>query len=137
MSVDKIMHMQLSRLLPKEVTCACPVELQEEVVQYTFQGYVRLRHFLGRALWLGQAWDTIVSVKVNISIYCLVSIQGFISNWMMRQIERQMILPCNFYWFRIDNKHLTQPWLDLTLLDSAYRRGGPSDAARTGSLSVL
>jgi len=26
-----------------------------------------------------------------------------------------------FYWFRIDNKHMTEPWLDQVLMDSAYR----------------
>ena len=25
-----------------------------------------------------------------------------------------------FYWFRIDNKHMTEPWLDQALMDLAY-----------------
>ena len=32
-----------------------------------------------------------------------------------------MLPPCNFYWFRIDNKHMVEPWLDQMLMDSAYR----------------
>ena len=32
-----------------------------------------------------------------------------------------MIPPYNFYWFRIDNKHITEPWLDQALMDLAYR----------------
>ena len=32
-----------------------------------------------------------------------------------------MIPPYNFYWFRIDNKHMTEPWLDQALMDLAYR----------------
>ena len=28
---------------------------------------------------------------------------------------------CNFYWFRIDNKHMTEPWLDQALMESAYK----------------
>ena len=28
-----------------------------------------------------------------------------------------------FYWFRIDNKHMTEPWLDQALMYSAYRSG--------------
>ena len=31
-----------------------------------------------------------------------------------------MLPPCNFYWFRIDTKHITEPWLDQTLMDLAY-----------------
>ena len=27
----------------------------------------------------------------------------------------------NFNWFRIDNKHMTEPWLNQVLMDSAYR----------------
>ncbi len=27
----------------------------------------------------------------------------------------------NFYWFRIDTKHMTEPWFDQSLMDSAYR----------------
>ena len=27
---------------------------------------------------------------------------------------------CNFYWFRIDTKHMTEPWLGQALMDSAY-----------------
>ena len=26
-----------------------------------------------------------------------------------------------FYWFRIDNKYMTEPWLDQALMDLAYR----------------
>ena len=32
-----------------------------------------------------------------------------------------MLPSFNFYWFRIDNKHMTEPWLDQVLMDSAYR----------------
>ena len=32
-----------------------------------------------------------------------------------------MLLPNYFYWFRIDNKYMTEPWLDQALMDSAYR----------------
>ena len=32
-----------------------------------------------------------------------------------------MLPPQYFYWFRIDNKHMTEPWLDQALMDSAYR----------------
>ena len=32
-----------------------------------------------------------------------------------------MLPPYNFYWFRIDNKHMTEPWLNQGLMDSAYR----------------
>ena len=28
-----------------------------------------------------------------------------------------MLPPCNFYWFRIDNKHMNKPWLDQALMD--------------------
>ena len=31
-----------------------------------------------------------------------------------------MLPPYYFYWFRIDNKHMTKPWLDQALMDSAY-----------------
>ena len=31
-----------------------------------------------------------------------------------------MLPPYYFYWFRIDNKHMTEPWLDQALMDSAY-----------------
>ena len=31
--------------------------------------------------------------------------------------------PYYFYWSRIDNKHMTEPWLDQTLMDSAFRSG--------------
>ena len=34
-----------------------------------------------------------------------------------------MLPPYYFYWFRIDNKHMTEPWLDQALMDSAYRSG--------------
>jgi len=26
----------------------------------------------------------------------------------------------NFFWSRIDNKHMTEPWLDQALMESAY-----------------
>ena len=26
-----------------------------------------------------------------------------------------------FYWFRKDNKHMTEPWLDQALMDLGYR----------------
>ena len=29
-----------------------------------------------------------------------------------------MILQCNFHWFRIDTKHMTEPWLDQALMES-------------------
>jgi len=32
-----------------------------------------------------------------------------------------MLPLCNFYWFRIDTKHMTKPWLDQALMDSAYK----------------
>ena len=32
-----------------------------------------------------------------------------------------MLPPYNFYWFRIDNKHMTEPWLDEALMESAYK----------------
>ena len=28
-----------------------------------------------------------------------------------------MLPPCNFYWFRIDNNHMAEPWLDQALTD--------------------
>ena len=34
-----------------------------------------------------------------------------------------MLPPYYFYWFRIDNKHMTEPWLDQALMNSAYRSG--------------
>ena len=34
-----------------------------------------------------------------------------------------MLPPYYFYWSRIDNKHMTEPWLDQTLMDSAFRSG--------------
>jgi len=37
-----------------------------------------------------------------------------------------MLPPSNFYWFRIDNKHMTEPWLDQALMDSEYRSGWES-----------
>ena len=30
-----------------------------------------------------------------------------------------MLPPYYFYWFRIDNKHMTEPWLDQALMDSS------------------
>ena len=32
-----------------------------------------------------------------------------------------MLTSCNFYWFRIDNKHMTEPRLDQELMESAYK----------------
>ena len=32
-----------------------------------------------------------------------------------------MLQPYYFYWFRIDNKHMTEPWLDQALVDLANR----------------
>ena len=32
-----------------------------------------------------------------------------------------MLPPYNLYWFRIDNKHITEPWLDQALMKSAYK----------------
>ena len=32
-----------------------------------------------------------------------------------------MLPPYNLYWFRIDNKHMTEPWLDQELMESAYK----------------
>ena len=53
---------------------------------------------------------TIVSVEVNISIYTdSADSRIHNSNWIMRQMERQMLPPYYFYWFRIDNKHMTEP----------------------------
>ena len=39
------------------------------------------------------------------------------------EIDRKIdVAPCNFYWFRIDTKHMTEPWLGQTLLmESAYK----------------
>ena len=34
-----------------------------------------------------------------------------------------MLPPYFLNWFRIDNKHMTEPWLDQALMDSAYRSG--------------
>ena len=28
---------------------------------------------------------------------------------------------CYLYWFRIDTKHITEPWLDQTLMESTYK----------------
>ena len=28
-----------------------------------------------------------------------------------------------YYWFRMDNKHMTEPWLDEALMNAAYRSG--------------
>jgi len=67
---------------------------------------------------------TSVSVEVNIFIYCLAPIKGFISNWMV-SIDRKIdVTPtCNLYWFRIDTKHMTEPWLDQALMDLAVYQG--------------
>ena len=32
-----------------------------------------------------------------------------------------MLPPFYFYWFRIDNKHMTEPWLDQALMESTYK----------------
>ena len=32
-----------------------------------------------------------------------------------------MLPPDYFYWFRIDNKHKTEPWLDPALMESANK----------------
>ena len=32
-----------------------------------------------------------------------------------------MLSPYYFCWFRIDNKHMAEPWLDQALMDSAYK----------------
>ena len=32
-----------------------------------------------------------------------------------------MLPPYYFYWFRINNKDMTEPWLDQALMDLAYR----------------
>jgi len=32
-----------------------------------------------------------------------------------------MLPPCNFYWFRINIKHMAELWLDQVLMNSAYR----------------
>ena len=32
-----------------------------------------------------------------------------------------MLPQCNFYWFRIDTKHMTEPWLVQALMESAYK----------------
>ena len=37
-----------------------------------------------------------------------------------------MLPPSNFYRFRIDNKHMTEPWLDQAQMDSKYRSGWES-----------
>ena len=38
-----------------------------------------------------------------------------------------MLPPNYFYWFRIDNNHMTEPWLDQALMGSAYRSGEPGE----------
>ena len=32
-----------------------------------------------------------------------------------------MFPPYNFYWFRINTKHMAEPWLDQALMDSEYK----------------
>ena len=32
-----------------------------------------------------------------------------------------MFPPYNFYWFKINTKHMAEPWLDQALMDSAYK----------------
>ena len=44
-----------------------------------------------------------------------------------------MLLPNYFYWFRIDIKHMPEPWLDQGLMDSAYRSAPSSMAWWRGS----
>ena len=48
--------------------------------------------------------------------------------WLDNNIDRKIdvIPPYYFYWFRIDNRHMTEPWLDQALMDSAYRSGTTS-----------
>ena len=43
-----------------------------------------------------------------------------------------MLPPYYFYWFRIDNKHMTEPWLDQALIDSAYRSVWKKDLENIG-----
>ena len=38
------------------------------------------------------------------------------SNWIMR--DREMLPKYYFYWFRIENKHKAEPWLDQALMDT-------------------
>ena len=38
-----------------------------------------------------------------------------------------MLPPYYLYWFRIDNKHMTEPCLDQALMDLAYRRDPSCD----------
>ena len=35
-----------------------------------------------------------------------------------------MLPPYNLYWFRIDNKHMTEPWMDQALMESEYKYEG-------------
>ena len=36
-------------------------------------------------------------------------------------IDRKIdVTAMNFYWFRIDNKHMTEPGLDQALMESTY-----------------
>ena len=46
-----------------------------------------------------------------------------------------MILPCNFYWFRIDTKHMTKSWLDQALIHRiAYKCGSCEFSCQTNVL---
>ena len=50
----------------------------------------------------------------------IAPIEGFIS--LIGLWDRKMMLPpYYFYWFKIDTKHMTEPWLDQALMDSAFR----------------
>ena len=46
---------------------------------------------------------------------------------MIRYIEGYKLPSYYFYWFRIDIKHMTEPWLDQAPMESAYRSVGPSN----------
>ena len=51
-----------------------------------------------------------------------------------------MLPPYYFYWFRIDNKHKTEPWLDQALMDKAYKSADaelqPSSVRGGGDFTV-
>ena len=48
-----------------------------------------------------------------------------------------MLAPCNFYWYRIDNKHMTEPWLDQALMESVYKSATSHYLINTHSVVVL
>ena len=56
------------------------------------------------------------SFRRNILFYSQFKDSSLIGWW-----DRKMSQLCNFYWFRIDTKHLTEPWLDQALMESAYK----------------